>query len=465
MPALTLLLAGWTALAPAGQFQRIGHTELPLQSHDKGMYGAAIDPVNGYAYFVGSYIFKLDITENLPVQVGPAVSSGQTIDCAIDSTAGYLYLQKGGVINRYAVGAGAAAVTSAGSLSPPGAALNGFSMVIDDSDPNPANHYGYLMSSGTPATVMKIALSSFSVVSSLTLNAGENSFGFGQIDTRHGYAYFTTWSTYLNPVIPRVIKIKLTPGTNPPIRIGIVNMDTIPQALWPDAIDTVHGYLYSGTDNGSTNPETVYKVQLGAGDAAPTLVGAVQLHAGEFQLTSAVVDPAGGYAYFADDNTYPGRIYQFLLNGPDPPVELGYLQLQGGASTPPPNGTSGSNITTDGSPLPYGEVYLRSAVYDPVRGYVYFGQDSRPNQVVKVQLARDVPSITSTAVQSGGTFQVKFSHTPYVTSTAWMSTDLTLPFANWTSLGATTEVTPGQYQFTDPQAGNDARRFYFISSP
>jgi len=30
--------------------------------------------------------------------------------------------------------------------------------------------------------------------------------------------------------------------------------------------------------------------------------------------------------------------------------------------------------------LELGEVFIRSAVFDPVRGYAYFGQDSRPNQ-------------------------------------------------------------------------------------
>ena len=104
----------------------------------------------------------------------------------------------------------------------------------------------------------------------------------------------------------------------------------------------------------------------------------MSLRTNEVQIISNVIDPVRGYLYLGDDNTYPGRIYQFSLNGTNAPVELGYLQLQGGTNNlTPSNGVSGSNIADDGTNLPYGEVYLRSAVIDTARGYAYFGQDSR----------------------------------------------------------------------------------------
>src|ERR1700674_972646 len=90
-----LFACGFAVLADAGGVQRIGHTTLvPRHSNpdDKGMYAAAIDPTSGYAYFIGNYLSKLDITGNLPVQIGPALNSGQTILSAIDPAAGYLYL-------------------------------------------------------------------------------------------------------------------------------------------------------------------------------------------------------------------------------------------------------------------------------------------------------------------------------------------------------------------------------------
>ena len=199
---------------------------------------------------------------------------------------------------------------------------------------------------------------------------------------------------------------------------------------------------------------------------APTLVGRVNLHPGEGRLAASVIDPLGGYVYFADDNSYPGRIYQFSLNGTNQPVEIGYLQLQGGTSTTtPPNGITTNNWAADSTNLPFGEVFFRSAVFDPVRGFAYLGQDSRPNQVVKVQLERDLAVITSAVRLSDGSFQLVYTNAPYGTNTVLTSTDMTMPLTNWTALGSGMEVSPGQFQFIDPQATNLPQRFYRISSP
>lgn len=463
------MVVGFALLANAGGPQRLGHTTLlPEHANDKGLYAAVIDPTNGYAYFFGNYLSKVDITGNLPVQIGPALQSGQSSEAAIDPEAGYAYLPKyGGTIYRFALGAGTNAVSSAGSLSLTGTGAT--SIVIDNSDPDPANHYGYVLCSGTPATVVKVALSTFTAVSSLTLNAGENAFAWGQIDVQKGYAYFASYILYNSPAIPQVVKIKLTPGANAPIRLGTVNLGATPVPLWTSSIDTLHGYLYYGTDNGTTNiPETVFKVKVGDGDSLPTPVpfGGVTLHTNEVQLISQVVDPVGGYIYFGDDNTYPAKIYQFALNGTNPPVEMGYLQLQGGTnSATPPNGVTTANFAGDGTNLPFGEVMLRSAVFDPVRGYAYFGQDSRPNQVVKVQLEKDTLAISNGAKQLGGAFQLSFTYTPGATVTALYATNPATPLTNWSVLGSATETSPGQFQFTDPQAANGTQRFYRVRSP
>jgi hypothetical protein len=45
------------------------------------------------------------------------------------------------------------------------------------------------------------------------------------------------------------------------------------------------------------------------------------------------------------------------------------------------------------------------------------------------------------------------------------TTNLTLPLTNWTALGGVTELSPGQFQFIDPQATNGGQRFYKIYSP
>jgi hypothetical protein len=40
-----------------------------------------------------------------------------------------------------------------------------------------------------------------------------------------------------------------------------------------------------------------------------------------------------------------------------------------------------------------------------------------------------------------------------------------LPFSYWTPLGGATELSPGQFEFTDRQATNSSLRFYCVRSP
>ena len=49
--------------------------------------------------------------------------------------------------------------------------------------------------------------------------------------------------------------------------------------------------------------------------------------------------------------------------------------------------------------------------------------------------------------------------------TAFATTNLSLPFRNWTRLGLVPEVSPGQFQFTDTQATNSPQRFCRVRSP
>lgn len=184
-------------------------------------------------------------------------------------------------------------------------------------------------------------------------------------------------------------------------------------------------------------------------------------------MAASVCDPVNGFVYFANDNSYPGGVYQFSLNGTNLPVEIGFLPFPGGPDTPPPSGMTTNNTTTnlDGI-LPFGEVFLRSAVIDPVRGYAYFGQDSRPNQVVKVKLAQVDPfQLNAPQTLNNGAFQFAFTNAAGASFSALAATNLTLPLSNWTALGSVTEVSPGQFQFIDLQAANNPQRFYRVRSP
>ena len=73
--------------------------------------------------------------------------------------------------------------------------------------------------------------------------------------------------------------------------------------------------------------------------------------------------------------------------------------------------------------------------------------------------------ITNAAKLEDGSFQFLFTGTHGAAFTALAATNLALPLSNWTVLGAPTEVSAGQFQFTDPQATNNGQRFYRVRSP
>lgn len=96
------------------------------------------------------------------------------------------------------------------------------------------------------------------------------------------------------------------------------------------------------------------------------------------------------------------------------------------------------------------------------RGRIYVANDSRV-----YAFTVPVPPIilTNPALLPGGAFQLGFTNVPGLSFTVFATTNAGLPFTNWMRLGAVTEVSPGQFQFTDSQATTDAQRFYRVRSP
>jgi len=66
---------------------------------------------------------------------------------------------------------------------------------------------------------------------------------------------------------------------------------------------------------------------------------------------------------------------------------------------------------------------------------------------------------------ANGAFQFAFTNTPGTGFTVLTTTNPGLAAASWVSLGAATEISSGQYQFTDLDATNHGARFYRVSSP
>jgi hypothetical protein len=76
------------------------------------------------------------------------------------------------------------------------------------------------------------------------------------------------------------------------------------------------------------------------------------------------------------------------------------------------------------------------------------------------------PLLTGEAI-TNGTFGFSFTNVSGAGFTVLATTNISLPLSNWSNLGSATETPPGSghYQFSDPQAGTSAQRFYEVRSP
>jgi hypothetical protein len=57
------------------------------------------------------------------------------------------------------------------------------------------------------------------------------------------------------------------------------------------------------------------------------------------------------------------------------------------------------------------------------------------------------------------------NNSPGATFTVLATTNLSLPFHNWSVVGQALQIAPGQFEFTDPETSVDPERFYGMSSP
>ena len=74
-------------------------------------------------------------------------------------------------------------------------------------------------------------------------------------------------------------------------------------------------------------------------------------------------------------------------------------------------------------------------------------------------------TLTDAARLPGGTFQIAFTNLPGSINTILAATNPASPLSTWTAAGAASEVSPGQFKFTDLQATNFAQRFYRVRTP
>jgi hypothetical protein len=374
-------------LLSSGGLQRIGSLVLDPGQHT--LYCAAGDPADGYAYFATTRTgpaqivkVKLGAGDAMPVEVGALVlptGVDHVLGAALDLAHGYGYFTATGNIVKVALGTGDAAPTLL-SMMPLQTGEFMTDAVLD-----PAAGCGYF--SGTVsggAEIIKVALGAGAAAPTrlASLNLGTGTFVWrALIDLGHGYSYYSATDGS-----GRFFKVALGAGNAAPTLVATLTLPSGVGVIGGAGIDTAAGYAYLANVGtyGDGKPGIFMKVALGAGSAAPTLVGSINLP--EEHFSTVLVDPVGGYAYLGNDITWPAsNVVKIAIGaGNALPTEVGSVQLQVGSIPPtPPAGSA---------PQPQsGDMYIRCGVLDARAGYAYFGTDGDPGLVIKVRLSTSSP--------------------------------------------------------------------------
>ncbi len=94
-----------------------------------------------------------------------------------------------------------------------------------------------------------------------------------------------------------------------------------------------------------------------------------------------------------------------------------------------------------------------------------FGGVGTIARTVVVASPPPAPNLGSVTMLGTGAFQFNFTNAAPNHFTVLAATNATLPLNQWSVLGAATQIAPGMFQFTDPQATNFPQRFYQVRSP
>jgi hypothetical protein len=331
---------------------------------ERNFESAAIDTVNGYAYF-GSYssgdIVKVRLSDFAVVGTLPSGTYGLNA-AVMDAAHGYAYFGTDDYPAQV-VKVDLSNFTVAGILSFNSGENEIYSAVIDS--PAGVAYFGLWYN----AQVVKVDLSNFTETGTITDNSLRG-FTTAVIDPSGGFAYFGT------PSYPgQIMRIDLANFTE----AGILTLNSGENELWSSVIDPARGFAYFGA---STWPEEVIKINL----STFSEVGTLTFGNGEnYAFFGAAIDTRAGFAYFATD-TYPSRV-----------VKVRLFDL-----------TEVDSIT-----LRSGENLAEPTVIDPGAGYLYLGTWTNPAQVVRVYIGN------STAPQAN--YTITFHTDPTATGSVYLN--------------------------------------------
>ena len=126
------------------------------------------------------------------------------------------------------------------------------------------------------------------------------------------------------------------------------------------------------------------------------------------------------------------------------------------------NGDTGAVVFTGGgaNELMAGTRRFNTAI--AAHGRIYVAND---NKVYAFTVPVAPIILTHLTLLPGGVFQFGFTNVSGMSFTAYGTTNLVLAFTNWIRLGSATEISSGQFQFTDLSGAGNQERFYRVTSP
>jgi len=230
-------------------------------------------------------------------------------------------------------------------------------------------------------------------------------------------------------------------------------------------------YLLNRTNLGGVSAALVTKSVAG---------GAIRQAAATYQTTK------GTYVVFA----YNNNLNAYRIGAANPPtITSVWSKAENGGGSPFVTSTDGTNnvvvwgIGASGNGQLYGfdgdtgkTVFTNSSAVvmggsSPfitgiaARGRLYV---AAADQVYAFKLpVQPVTSITLTnpVILPDGAFQFSFTNVPGALFNVFAATNMAEPFTDWLWLDSATEVSAGQYEFTDAQSPTNSARIYQVTSP
>jgi hypothetical protein len=250
--------------------------------------------------------------------------------------------------------------------------------------------------------ITKVSLSSFSVAAVLQLNQGQGlqCITASTIDPANGFAYFATkcCTGVFSGSLNAIIKIRLADFTR------VAALEWLPHPVYSAVMDTAQGFGYFMDDTGLISKLRVSNFTIAGTLQTPLFFSCSS--APPFDCGgSAVIDSAGGFAYFGD-NELRSQIVQLrlsdfsvvktlTLNTGENSLVSGVIDASKGFAYFGTNTAPAmivkvllSNFTRVGAiTLNVGENYTGAAVIDSPNGFAYFATASTPGLVVRLRLS------------------------------------------------------------------------------